>query len=175
MRPESTPLKSEPLILSLLLDQAAQAWFEARRAAHFPADRLVVGAHVTMFHALPGDRAAELAARLGSRAAGLTAMQVTVVGLRLLGRGVAYELRIPRAEELRASIAADYDSLLTAQDRAPWRPHITIQNKVPPEQARRTLALLAAEMPPAPIAATGLGLWRYRGGPWEPVGRLAFG
>ena len=44
-----------PFILTLTLDPQAQARFDALRARHFPADRLFVGAHVTLFHALPRD------------------------------------------------------------------------------------------------------------------------
>src|SRR6476469_7699644 len=45
-----------PLIVTLLLDDAAQQRFDALRTAHFPAERNHLAAHVTLFHALPGEQ-----------------------------------------------------------------------------------------------------------------------
>lgn len=163
-----------PLIVTLVLDAASQAWFGARRAAHFPSDRLLVGAHVTMFHALPGAREAEAAACLAALCAGAAPFGVRVAGLRSLGRGVAYRVDAPAAGALRARIAAAFASDLSPQDRAAWSPHVTVQNKVTPEQARRTLAMLAAAPGPGPVTATGLALWHYRGGPWTAAGSWSF-
>ena len=53
-----------PLILTLALDAATQSWLESMRRAHFPPARNLVPAHVTLFHALPGDQAAAIGAAL---------------------------------------------------------------------------------------------------------------
>ena len=45
---------SEPLVVTLLLEPSAQERFDRVRAAHFPAERNHLAAHVTLFHALPG-------------------------------------------------------------------------------------------------------------------------
>ena len=156
-----------------MLDAASQAWFDARRRTHFPAGRLVVGAHVTLFHALPGAREAELAACLAELRV-QTPFAVRVAGLRSLGRGVAYRIVSPEAAALRARVARAFAGELSPQDSAAWSPHVTVQNKVTPEQARRTLATLSAEPGPGPVTAIGLALWRYRGGPWEAAGLFAF-
>jgi 2'-5' RNA ligase len=163
-----------PLIVTLVLDAASQAWFDARRRAHFPSARLHVGAHVTMFHALPGALEPEIAAHIAELCAATAPFPVTVTGLRHLGRGVAYALTAPPAHALRAALAAAYAAHLTQQDRARWSPHVTVQNKVTPEQARETLAALAETAWPARMEAAGLGLWRYVGGPWEAVRVWAF-
>ena len=42
---------SAPLIVTLLLEDAAQERFDRLRAAHFPAERNHLAAHVTLFHA----------------------------------------------------------------------------------------------------------------------------
>jgi hypothetical protein len=47
---------------------------------------------------------------------------------------------------------------------------VTVQNKVTPDSARRLLADLQSDFVPYEVQAEGLGLWRYLGGPWEPVG-----
>ena len=157
-----------PLILTLTLDDAAQRRFDALRRLHFPPERNLLAAHVTAFHALPGERADEVAADVvASAPRGPVAVSVT--GVRLLGRGVAYDLGAPEAESVRADLAQRWRPWLTAQDRQPWRPHVTVQNKVAPEVARALHAGLAAAFVPDDAAALGWDLFRYRGGPWEHV------
>src|SRR3954447_20532670 len=60
-----------PLILTLGLDPETQAWLESMRRAHFPPARNLVPAHVTLFHALPGEHAAEIQGVLAAEAAAL--------------------------------------------------------------------------------------------------------
>jgi hypothetical protein len=52
---------------------------------------------------------------------------------------------------------------------------VTVQNKVPPRDANALLRQLQATFQPFEVRAEGLLLWRYRGGPWEPVRRFVFG
>ncbi|MDP9427811.1 MAG: 2'-5' RNA ligase family protein, partial [Actinomycetota bacterium] len=152
----------------MLLDPEAQVRFDRLRAAHFPADRNLVGAHVTLFHALPGGQVDAVAADLAD-AARRPAFDVAVSGLRLLGRGVAYTLDAPELTALRAELAAAWEPWLTWQDRQRHAPHVTVQNKVDPAAARALRDRLAAEFVPHRVGARGLGLWRYLGGPWAPV------
>jgi hypothetical protein len=63
---------------------------------------------------------------------------------------------------------------LTPQDSARIAPHVTIQNKVSPDEARALLRELEGEFRPFTGTAEGLDLWHYRGGPWEPARRFAF-
>jgi 2'-5' RNA ligase len=179
----------EPLIVTLLLDPVAQERFDRLRAAHFPARPLPgarperargggegvfrLAAHVTLFHALPGERLDAVSADLGD-AAGRPAFDVAVTGLRLLGRGVAYTLDAPELTALRAGLAAAWGPWLTPQDRQRHAPHVTVQNKVDPAVARALRDRLAAGFVPHRVGARGLGLWRYLGGPWAPVAEFPF-
>jgi 2'-5' RNA ligase len=163
-----------PLVTTLLLDDTAQARFDRLRAAHFPPERNHLAAHVTLFHALPGDRADAVAADLAAAAA-RPPFAVEVTGLRLLGRGVAYTLASPELDRLRGGLAAAWDPWLTPQDRQRHAPHVTVQNKVDPAVARALHARLSAAFEPGRVGARGLGLWRYLGGPWAPVGEYPFG
>lgn len=165
--------RPEPLILTALLDRAAQAHFDRLRREHFPAERNHIGAHVTLFHALPG---AQLAAvdRVLWECAPSAPLPVRVDEVRLLGRGVAYRLRSDRLTALRAELAHRFDPWLTPQDRAKRDLHVTVQNKVTPERARALHAELSAGFAPWPVIAVGLGLWRYLGGPWEELTRYGF-
>lgn len=86
---------SEPLILTLLLDDALRERFDTLRRIHFPAERNFLTAHVTAFHALPGDLLDIVVADVRASApAGPVVGSVT--GVRFLGSGVAYDLSVRR-------------------------------------------------------------------------------
>jgi 2'-5' RNA ligase len=160
----------DPLILTLIMDHRSQAKFDGLRNAHFPADRLLVGAHLTLFHALPAVDASELTAETQATAPFCAA----VSGLRFLGRGVACAVQAPALATLRARLRARWAGRLTAQDSQPWHPHVTIQNKVMPATARALFEQLGQTFTPWQITALGLALWHYRGGPWQEAGRFPF-
>jgi 2'-5' RNA ligase len=161
-----------PFILTLTLDPVSQAGFDALRSAHFPPSRLLVGAHVTLFHALPDDL--DVAGAVEAEAARTAPFPVSVTSLRFLGRGVAFALESVRLQQLRTRLRELWAARLTPQDRQTWRPHVTIQNKVEPAVAKALHAALAASFVPYTVTTTGLALWRYRNGPWEPSGLFPF-
>jgi 2'-5' RNA ligase len=163
-----------PIIMTLQFDAATAAFFERQRREHFPPALNRTPAHLTLFHALPGERLAAVMAEAG-RAARRPPFTVTVDDAIPLGRGVAYRVEAPQLHALRKELAQRFAQWLTGQDRERFRPHVTVQNKVTPQQARRTLERLVAAFEPFTGRAEGLQLWRYRGGPWEPAGAVAFG
>ena len=79
-----------------------------------------------------------------------------------------------RSEAIREELAQAFHGLLMPQDRAPWRPHVTIQNKVPVREARGLLEQLQRDFQPRPLGIRGLGLHRYLGGPWETLQLWSF-
>ena len=160
-----------PLLLTLRLAEPAQSLFQALRSRHFPAARNVVPAHVSLFHALPGEARAEIQRLLGALQAERPAIQVEPP--RSLGRGVAFPLASPELLALRASLAGSWSEWLTPQDRQRYAPHVTVQNKVTPEQARETLWRLRQGFVPWRTEGVELLLWRYLDGPWEAVARIA--
>lgn len=163
-----------PLIVSALFAPADQAWLDALRRAHFPPERNQLAAHLTMFHHLPPSSEPELRHRLNA-AAQEPAPPAEAAGLINLGRGVAIRIVSPALVALRDELAAAFAGLLTPQDAAGWRPHVTIQNKVMPHAARALLLQLEPTFAQARrLAIAGLGVWRYRGGPWEAVSRHMF-
>ena len=164
----------DPLILTLMLDADTQDWLDALRRAHFPPERNLVPAHVTLFHALPGGELDSVLVALADECRGAAPVEVRIGPPRFLGRGVALSVTAPAVEALRARLAARWRDRLSPQDRQGWRPHATVQNKVPAERARALHAELAASLPVREGRAEGLLLWRYRGGPWEPAGRFGF-
>ena len=53
-----------PLVLTLVLDAQSFAFFDGLRRRHFPPERNVIAAHLTLFHALPGSASSDGRARL---------------------------------------------------------------------------------------------------------------
>ena len=149
------------------------AWLEGLRRAHYPPDRNRVPVHLTMFHALPPS-AEQALKHLLSELAKLRRPSATIAGLMDLGGGVAFRVVSEELDQIRDQIADHCHGLLSAQDGSGWRPHITIQNKVPPKQGRALLAELSQQFRPRPLAISGLSLHRYRGGPWETLASYKF-
>lgn len=162
-----------PLILTLGLDAESFARLDALRREHFPPERNHLRAHLTLFHHLPGDRLAEVIDTLAAAASRPPpALQVT--GVRSLGRGVAFEIASPELVRLRADLAARFRAHLTPQDAQGFRPHVTVQNKVAPDDARALKAKLEGGFAPWGARGEALLLHRYLGGPWSPEAELPF-
>lgn len=155
------------LLLTLELAQPAQGLFQALRDRHFPPERNVVPAHVSMFHTLPGEDQARIVRRL--RQVTATRPRVRVEAPFLLGRGVGFRLAAPELLAIRSELARDWAPWLTPQDAQGYRPHITVQNKVTPDEAKRLLARLQQGFVPFSTEGVSLRLWRYLGGPWEAL------
>lgn len=167
--------ETAPIIVTALFGAADQAWFDGLRRAHFPPDRNHLAAHLTMFHHLPPAIEAELRHRLAQETRRVPAPPARLAAVMSLGRGVAYRIDSPGLAEIRARLADAFAPLLTPQDAAGWRPHVTVQNKVAPAEAKVLHVRLAAELRPRPLAIAALASWWYRGGPWEPLSLHRFG
>jgi 2'-5' RNA ligase superfamily len=100
--------------------------------------------------------------------------RASVEGLMDLGGGVAFRVVSTELDGIRRELAEDFHGLLSAQDAGGWRPHVTIQNKVPPRAARALLASFERDFRPQPLAISGFGLHRYVGGPWERLAIYSF-
>lgn len=165
--------QTAPIIVTALLGDADFAWADALRRAHFPAERNLVPAHVTLFHHLPPSALDEVRA-LAREAAQSAAPPARLAGLMRLGGGVAFRIDSPALAVIRDGMADRLHGLLMPQDQAAWRPHLTIQNKVATRQAAALYDRLLQDFGPRPIAIAGLALWRYRDGPWEAIARHMF-
>lgn len=165
----------EPLILTLRMDDFSQQGFDRLREEHFPKGRNFIPAHLTLFHKLPGAREREISQTLKDLCRQQDPFSLTATGLIFMGRGVGYRLESPTLQSVRSRLAGEWWPRLGAQDRRGFRPHVTVQNKVPPDEARALYRSLEEAFAPFEVAAEGLMLWRYLGGPWEPVGSYRFG
>lgn len=162
-----------PIIVTALFGDADHAFLDKLRRLHFPPDRNHLAAHLTMFHQLPPSTEGEVRRRL-SDAAKAARPTAELSGLMNLGRGVAFRVRSAGLEAIRATLAEAFHGLLTPQDAGGWRPHVTIQNKAEPADAKRLFDEFTAKFVPRHLIIAGLAAFYYRGGPWEPIARYAF-
>ena len=165
---------SAPIIVTALFGAADTAFFDTLRLRHFPPERNQLKAHLTMFHHLAPSLERELKQRLTAETRAIVAPDARIAGLMSLGRGVAFRIESPALEEIRDRLADAFAPLLTPQDRAGWRPHVTVQNKVEPAVAKALQAELERDFRPRTVRITGLATWWYRGGPWEALSRHSF-
>ncbi len=162
-----------PIIVTALIGEPDFSVLDALRRQHYPPERNLVRAHLTMFHHLPPSCADELKQLLKDEARG-NDPQARLSSLINLGGGVAFRVESPDLDDIRARIAERFAPLLMPQDRNPWRAHVTVQNKVKAPEARALLDQLATTFQPKALALAGLAAWWYRGGPWEPIAAYAF-
>lgn len=156
-----------PIIVTASMGSADQAWANRMRGTHFPAEKNFLPAHITLFHHLPPMHWPEIKARIALIARENTPPPAWLAEVMLLGKGVAYRIDCPDLLAMREELAADLQGLLTPQDQAEPRLHITVQNKVDPAVAKALFAELSAAFEPRPIQISGLAAHHYRGGPWE--------
>jgi 2'-5' RNA ligase len=162
-----------PLIVTALFGPGDDGWIQQLRRTHYPPERNQVPAHLTLFRHLPPSVEAELSARLAAAAAA-PPPRATVARILDLGEGTALGIDSDDLAAIREEIADAFHGLLTPADQAPWRPHITIQNKVEPRAAKRLQQQLRPAFEPRPLSVRALASWRYLGGPWEALKAHSF-
>lgn len=163
-----------PLILTLQLDEQTFKILNQLRQQHFPPERNFIPAHITLFHALPGEQEAAIRQTLRSQTAQTQPFSLHFATPRFLGRGVAIDLHSPELLRVQKQLADQWQATLTAQDRQRYRPHVTLQNKVAPSEARQLYDQLSRTWKPLQGYGEGLLLWQYQGGPWQLIEAFGF-
>ena len=156
------------IIVTATFGDGDNGWLQELRRAHYPPERNRVPAHLTLFRQLPPSLESELATRL-ARFAASRPPEAVVTGIMDLGEGTALRVESDALTRIREELGEVFHGLLTPQDAAPWRPHVTIQNKVARGEARALQRQLRATLKPRPLAIRAFAAWRYRDGPWEPI------
>lgn len=167
-------MHSPPFVLTLKINESAFQFFDELRRKYFPPQRNFLPAHITLFHALPGEQAASVRQTLQTVCSAQPALELNFPRPRFLGRGVALDVECAELLKLRAQLAERWWSWLGAQDRQRYKSHLTIQNKVAAEDAKQLFAKLEQQWQPTQGRGEGLLLWAYVGGPWEAAGEFAF-
>ncbi|RYX99323.1 2'-5' RNA ligase family protein [bacterium] len=150
-------------ILTARLDEVSQNFFNEMRDQHFPKEINLLKAHLTLFHKLPDTFANQQILQSVKE----NTISGTVTSLKNIGNGVAYFLDIPALNKLHIYLQKAFNSQLILQDKQGIRPHVTIQNKVTPEEARKLLEHLTKSFKPFQVSIEGLDLWHYLSGPWQ--------
>ena len=163
-----------PLIVTAELPPGVHAYADRLRQEHFPKERNVLQAHVTLFHALPPSCEAEAREFLARLARVTPPVPARLTGVISQGRGTALQIECRAMLELRDEIADRFHGMLTSQDQHRPRLHVTVQNKVTPGAAKLLLAELGATFEPRDFAFHGLAIHAYLGGPWDRLGTYAF-
>ena len=164
---------SGPIIVTALFGDGDNGWLQQLRRAHYPPERNQVPAHLTLFRQLPPSLEAELSDRLAAATAARPP-KATIANVIDLGEGTAFAVESEALEAIRAGLAEAFHGLLTPQDLSSWRPHITIQNKVPTREARVLQQQLRLNFEPRPLKLRALASWRYLDGSWEPLKAHSF-
>jgi len=163
----------KPLVATLAITPSAQNYFNALRKQHFPAERNYLDAHLTLFHALPHEPwIIEDIRKLAEVQKPFEATAQTIVSL---GRGTAFKISSPELPLMHQKLQKSWFEQLTKQDQQKRNFHITIQNKVEPQDAKKLQAEMAPDFKPFRFTVHGIQLWRYLDGPWEFLMKLDFG
>lgn len=162
--------EAQPLILTLRIDAESRAFFSAQRKLYFSPERNYLEAHLTLFHQLPD--VPETFTYMESLQQKVFDLQVT--RLMNLGAGVAYKIESAELLALHRKLAAHFADVLIPQDKQGFRPHITVMNKVKPDEAKALLGELSEKFEPFSARAIGLDIWVYLGGPWEHKATFLF-
>jgi hypothetical protein len=165
---------SAPIIVTALFGAEDFAWLDGLRRRYFPPERNVVPAHCTLFHHLAPELGAELKQRLSMATRGVRAPLAQIAGVLDLGGGVAFRIESEELAAIRGDLADAFAPMLVPQDRAGWRAHVTVQNKVARAEAKALLEELGTGFERRPLRIAGLASWWYRGGPWEAHSRHMF-
>ena len=159
-------------MVTLALPDDVQERLDALRREWFPAGRTAVGAHLTLFHAVPGSLLTQVRQDLRA-AASSGPVGVRFSGVLSFGRGAAYAVESPDLARRHDELQRSWWTHLTRQDQQRLHAHVTLQNKVDPAVARATVTTLRAGFESFDVEAPGFDLWRYDGGPWTHLERFA--
>lgn len=158
----------QPLILTLVLDNESQEYFNQLRKKHFPPEKNFLDAHLTLFHNLPADEE-QIRKLLQEVSTNHSTIQLNATEVRSIGAGVAYKVESDELIKLHQYLQKQWRDWLIPQDQHKLWPHVTVQNKVEHATAVELQQQLAQNFKPFAIQGVGLALWEYLNGPWRLV------
>lgn len=170
---ESAPEPADPparrgarLLVTAELPSDVLAWADALRRAHYPPGRMRLGAHVTLFHALPPSAEETVRRALGDLARS-TPPEARISGVMDLDEGTAFAVDSEAIVTIHAELGERFYGFVQQKDNHRLRPHITIQNKVTLDEARKLQRLLTASFTARAFRFRGFGLYKWRDELWQ--------
>ncbi len=157
--------KRRSLIITLLLDEASQLFFDKQRKLYFPAYANFTNAHLTLFHKLPANeiQVQEIFEQIFT----IDKFDMQVVNIQNNHNFIAYEISSPYLVDIHSTLQIAFSKFLHLKDREILWPHITIQNKVTEYKAKKTHQKLLETFVPFTITAIGISSWFYTKNKWE--------
>ncbi|KAI2618036.1 hypothetical protein GGS26DRAFT_602901 [Hypomontagnella submonticulosa] len=181
-RPQSNVPDQDEIyyVLTLQTDPSHHRTMCSLRERYFPPALLRVGAHISLFRALPDSGLPSLREDIAAAADHITPFQIHAVGppIRMGRRGVGVPvLGLEPVVELVRGFQEKWGDVLSRQDRGTFRGHYTLMNKVDDsETVARCIHELRQDFGPngCPGMVLGLSLWRYDDGWWRHEKDFAF-
>lgn len=167
-------MHNSPLIVTAKMDTESFEFLNALRKEYFPKDRNHLLAHITLFHHLPGEYLEEIEDQLKITASRQYEFKMIFSDLKFIGRGTIVQIDSPELVSLRNKIANHWADRLTPQDKQKFMPHVTIQNKTEPKEARLIYEKLKESWQLRTGTTIALQLWHYKGGPWQLANEFDF-
>ena len=176
--------QQEPVyVLTLLTDDAHQKRLTALRKEYFPPKLNKLGAHLTLFHALPESKLeSTIIPTIKQVAAEWQPFGVNAAKPFRMKRGIAISVPKNQGGDLARKVhgallgAWEGEGWLSEQDAGGMRAHYTIMNKVDDEgDVVDAMEKLSASWKGDRGTVVGLGLWRYEKGYWKWVEAFKFG
>jgi len=155
----------KPLVATFMISSTEHRYFNRLRQRYFPAERNFLEAHLTLFNALPDE--SWIVDDLKELMKSQQPFDVTAQAIMSLGNGTAFKITSPMMPSLHQKLQKKWFEFLTSQDRQKRNFHITIQNKVESQAAKKLQAELSEHFEPFHFTVEGIQLWRYHHGPWE--------
>ncbi|GAA5948570.1 hypothetical protein JCM3765_004930 [Sporobolomyces pararoseus] len=172
-RPATHSAEQNVYPLSLRISPSLHDPINDLRKRYFPAHRLKVPAHLTLFHALPHSRLEDIKQSLDKVSGQTKAFKVSAGKVFKMGeQGVAIDpgMGIEEGRQLHGELKKDWKEFLSQQDSKTFRAHWTIVNKEDDKEkvvkALREVIEWEKQGGAKEGEADGLVLWRYNHGEW---------
>lgn len=154
----------QSLIITLIIDDTAQQFFNEKRLQFYPAYANFVPAHLTLFYNLPVGNNLVQATLL--KMISTVQFQMKVNSLICINNFVAYQIESSDLANIHLDIQFALKKFLHYKDLQPLWPHITIQNKGTAYKAFKTHQYLTLQFAPFNITALGFSTWLYANKRW---------
>lgn len=172
--PAATPdLRGARLLVTAELPPDVLTWADALRREYYPPGRMRLGAHVTLFHALPPSAEETVRRALGDLARS-PSPEARICGLMDLDEGTAFAIDSEDVVAVHRELGERLFGFVQQKDNHRLRPHITVQNKVSLGEARKLQRLLSATFAPRAFRFRGFGLYKWRDELWRQEHVYAF-
>ena len=157
--------KRRSLIITLLLDEVSQAFFDKQRKLYFPAYANFTDAHLTLFHKLPVHEIQ--VQKTLEQISHQEKFDMQVINLKNIHNFIAFEIESSKLSAIHAALQTAFTNLLHFKDKEKLWPHITILNKATAYKAKTTHKKLMETFVPFTIKAMGVSTWIYTKNNWE--------